>query len=685
MRKQSRYKIGETIQNRWEIYDILYGGMGLVYVVYDQQWHEAYAVKTFQDEVFASNPSIADRFMQEELAWINLDAHQNVTRAHFVHKIEGKAYLFLEYVSGGDLSGWVGTPRLTEDLPRALRFAIQFCDGMIHALSKGIKAHRDIKPANCLITQDGTLKITDFGLAKVFDEARSGNWSAEGVSSAGASLASTPPQTPALMIGLTQAGSSAGTCTHMAPEQFEDVAKVDWRADIYSFGVLLFEMVTGRLPFVAQVYTQGDAWEKYRQAHQTQMPPQLKSGHPGLDALVARCLSKQPEQRGGGFVQARAELAELYLRLTGEVAPQPLGSDELTAEDLNNKGMSLHTLGQSDAAVSWFERALEINPSLAVAWMNKGNMRSAGGDFAAALSCFERALEINPQLAEAWMNKGVLLHKWAQFEPALSCFERALEINPRYDNAWFNKGNVLAAKGDFSAALSCFERALEINLRFALAWSHKGNSLKELDQIEAALTCYERAIEFDPRYDGAWFNMGSLLADMGQVDAALSSFERVLEINPRSVEAWSSKGVLLDNEGDFSAALSCYKRALEIDPRHENAWFNMGALLKGLGQVEAALSCFERALEINPRIADAWLSKGNLLSNKGESTEALLCYERVLEINPRLADAWFNKGALLANSGQHQKALACFERAYELGLHRAVTAIAFCRQMLGQK
>ena len=175
----AQWQIGDRIRNRWEINEILGGwpksGIGIVYVVYDPEFREVFAAKTFQEEAFAKNPGTAERFIREAHAWVNLDIHQNVTRARFVQEIEGKPFLFLEYVSGGDLDGWIGTPRLTEDLPQVLRFAIQFCDGMIHALSRGIKAHRDIKPANCLITEDRTLKVTDFGLAKVFDDSRLGD------------------------------------------------------------------------------------------------------------------------------------------------------------------------------------------------------------------------------------------------------------------------------------------------------------------------------------------------------------------------------------------------------------------------------------------------------------------------------------------------------------------------------
>src|SRR5215211_4515952 len=101
------WQIGDRIQERWQVYKILRGGMGIVYVVYDHTHHNAYAAKTFQDKIFASHPDVATRFTQEALTWIHLDEHQNVTNARMVQTIAGKPYLFLEYISGGDLSSWI--------------------------------------------------------------------------------------------------------------------------------------------------------------------------------------------------------------------------------------------------------------------------------------------------------------------------------------------------------------------------------------------------------------------------------------------------------------------------------------------------------------------------------------------------------------------------------------------------
>src|SRR5262249_34183647 len=146
------------------------GGMGEVFIVKGLQSREILVLKSFRTDVFEAVPRLAELFRREALAWIQLDVHPNITRAHLVETIDGRPFLVLEYVGGGDLPKWIGTPRLLEGLPKVLRLSLQFCDGMNHALSRSIKAHRDVKPANCLLTSRGVLKVTDFGLARLVDD-----------------------------------------------------------------------------------------------------------------------------------------------------------------------------------------------------------------------------------------------------------------------------------------------------------------------------------------------------------------------------------------------------------------------------------------------------------------------------------------------------------------------------------
>ena len=217
--------------------------MGSVYIVFDHEWRKKLAAKTFQHEVLGDDPSIKQRFRGEALTWIGLDPHPNIVTALFVKNIGSMPFIFLEYEAGGDLSSWIKSSKTSRSLPWALQLAVGFCDGINYAYSKGIKAHRDIKPGNCLISETGELKVTDFGIASLLmpdDSASSGH--RQRPASPGHPRAGR----------LTQVGSLLGTAPYMAPEQFFDASLVDARADIYSFGIMLFEMLTGRLPFAGR-------------------------------------------------------------------------------------------------------------------------------------------------------------------------------------------------------------------------------------------------------------------------------------------------------------------------------------------------------------------------------------------------------------------------------------------------
>ena len=520
---RTTWQIGDEIEGRWEIFNILEGGAGAVYIVYDHVFQEPFAAKTFRDEIFASSPLIGARFEREALAWVKLDIHPNITEARMVEKIESKPFLFLEYVSGGDLAAWIGTPRLTEDLSQVLRFAVQFCDGMIHALKKGIRAHRDIKPRNCLITADGVLKVTDFGLAKLLED----------------DLAGDTPNSRTQNFNLSM--TTMGTCTHMAPEQFKNARQVDLRADIYSFGVMLFQMVSGSLPF------NGVNWKDLEQMHTTQRPPLLTCSEPQLAHLIQTCLEKDPGNRFSDFRQVRERLKSIYQKIAGELPPEAAQGPALTAIQWNNKGSSLDTLGLRRESIACYDSAIRLNPKFASPWFNKGVALFGSGQTDAALACYERAIELDPKSEKTWSNKGVALKTMGKTPEAIVCYDRALAINPRYPNAWVNKGVILRALGKTEEALACYERALRLNPKEESAWTNKGNILYTLQRPAEALECYERALALNLSLDLAWMNKGMAHNALGENEAALDSYSRAVQINPHLDRAWFLRGLTLMN------------------------------------------------------------------------------------------------------------------------------------------
>ena len=398
------FSVGDWIGGRFQIFDVHEGGMSLVYVVNDQgtgPGPKVVALKTLRGELLRSRIRIS-RFATECRLWVQLGEHPHIVHAHSVEVFDGRPYVVLELIQGGDLNRWIGTPRL--DLARALRFGYQFCLGMEHALRQGLHCHRDVKPGNLMITEAGVLKITDFGLARISEEmmavrpelpdgsiplsepatsqpiiwtdprdtdtrglafptkpepasrpvetrsmvhcstgkasvaAAAGTVKPRAVPVSGSAssrqtpLASDRSRTPTTVDKqtseyvspyetfnprLTRTGARLGTGAYMAPEQFRDPSSVDVRADLYAFGIVLFEMITGSLPF------NGRSLDSLSHQHSQYKPasivPSVHHRHAKLakhvDAIVQRCLKKDPAERFRSVAELRMALKQILAQL----------------------------------------------------------------------------------------------------------------------------------------------------------------------------------------------------------------------------------------------------------------------------------------------------------------------------------------------------------------------------------
>ena len=343
-----KWQVGDKIANRYEIYQILGGegktGMGIVYICYDHKHKTPYALKTFQEK-YLSSEDILKLFEREALVWTHLERYPYILRAHWVDRLEDRLFIILEYIAPDKQ----GRNTLTHYLgnlsfPETLKFSIQFCYGMEYAYSKGIDAHRDIKPDNIMITSDKTVKITDFGLVKAFQEIQL----KEDIISQEESLR--------LSIFQSKGKRICGTFPYMAPEQFDGYA--DKRSDIYAFGIVLYQMATnGRLPFI------GRTQQEYERLHRYGLSSPL---YP----LIQKCLEKDPNDRFQDFATIREELQNLLLKETGETISSPK-KEELEAWELSNKGIALADLGRYKQAITCYDEALRINPNYTLAQKNK--------------------------------------------------------------------------------------------------------------------------------------------------------------------------------------------------------------------------------------------------------------------------------------------------------------------------
>jgi serine/threonine protein kinase len=282
---------------------------------------------------------------------------------------------------------------------------------MIHASKNGLRAHRDIKADNCLVSRcvgvdfgKWNLKITDFGLANIFNDLVDAADVPSDVNVA--TELCTPDSPPAetvyeahgpdwLSIFVTRTGVVAGTPSHMAPEQFNGIRHVDIRADIYSFGVMLFQMITGRLPIAAKT------WLDYRHRHQWVLPPEANLGD--CTYIVERCLAKNPDARFANFLELREALRNPIERRGLDKTPPyiefldktPRPGIELTDDELVQKGLSLTELGRYPLALAAFNHIIERNPRCGKAWREKGSLlMRVVRNFPEALEALDRAKQL---------------------------------------------------------------------------------------------------------------------------------------------------------------------------------------------------------------------------------------------------------------------------------------------------
>jgi WD40 repeat protein/serine/threonine protein kinase len=368
-----------VVAGRYEIRDLVRGGMGVVYIALDRELDRLVAVKTPSPASLASDEGRA-RFRREAESWIALGMHPYICTAHYVQEIGGAPRLFIEYVDSGGLDQWLRAHQPT--LEQRLDIAIQIAEGMsyTHTFSwtddEGVRhaglVHRDLKPANVLMSSDGTARITDFGLVRAHSHDDIPDTGRGEVIDAGA-LAGTPASATASgsWQTVTRAGGVLGTPPYMAPELWRPSQRATAAADIYAYGCILYELVCHRRPFrlgaTSRTRTREAQLTQWLKLHVSQPPPHPTDIAPGLDeqlgALMLSCVAKEPGDRPASFDVIASQLRTVYERVAGRAFPRPRPRHAtLLADSLNNRAVSYLTLDRPEMAESCWLAALESEP-----------------------------------------------------------------------------------------------------------------------------------------------------------------------------------------------------------------------------------------------------------------------------------------------------------------------------------
>ena len=489
--REAKYQCGDTIHGlagasvnrKFKVYGANTGGFSVVYTVLDDDTLVPYCLKAPRGKLTDSD---MEQIAREARAWITVGRHPNIVYADSLLEINGGINILLEYVPGQTLSSRMKQSRLT--IEEVLNYAIQLCRGIHFAQTKvpGL-VHGDIKPGNCLLTSEGTLKVTDFGQVRSV----------------------TSPTDDASWTDLTEKSAklpkhwAAGTPAYMAPEQFDASNQTDARSDLYSFGVTLFEMLTGQKPF------SGDEHEECFQQHQTTTPPEPRSINPEvsprLSNLVLKCLSKSAADRPSNFSVVELELSTILLEGCGgdvpAVVPEPL-----TSRDLINRAASLIVLADYEQALLCLDdEALKSEPNLALAMTLRGKALASMGMRDEALSYFKHAVASDPLWPFAWSEASRVFVESGNYETAVIYIDQAIALHRNSPSFWNDRGVIFMREKQLQSASKCLQHAIELDAYFAPAHLNLGNLHFEQDQVAEAIQCFKSAVRLgvgsrDPRY-----------------------------------------------------------------------------------------------------------------------------------------------------------------------------------------
>ena len=589
-----QFKLGERIGGEYAVLKIFGGenqsGMGVVYLVRDEEDKSLFVLKTFQHTV---NENAKRQFISEAHSWIKAGAHINLVQAYWVREIAGQLFVAAEYVAPDEegrnnLTHFLNEGQLRHEI--ILLWATQFCYGMDYARSKGVLAHRDIKPDNLMIDQIGTLKVTDFGLAKSIGSdaptQKQGWWlfgKTESVET----------------VSKTRTGSAMGTLPYMAPEQFLNAKNVDHRADIYSFGVILYQMVTGNgYPYRIRADSQNIESEFF-QAHSAQAPSSIDSP---LMPIVLRCLEKKPERRYATYDAFLVDLRAVAKKL--QVTLPQLVHVAKEDEELYAQAQSYVALGDKDRAVKAIDEYVSRYAENACGWTEKGKIHFQRSEYSQGLAATKQSIELNPHNTHAWNNLGILLNiTKAPMAEVKKAFANALHFDPYNTAAMMNLVGPLVLQKEYVEAATFTARAL----------------ILRPDKPLVLAKAQELLREFMEGHDN---------------DAAKALLAGWTAARPLDVDAWHNLGLISMNQGDPDQAIACFTQIHQLDPKDNFAVTQLAKLYFQKKKARECLDCCNKLLQRGHEPLLAVGLKARVLNLAGGYTQALEFLQPYIDHNP---------------------------------------------------
>jgi len=683
------------------------GGMGVVYRAEDNRLGRNVALK-FLPEGLAKDPQALERFRREARAASALN-HPHICTIHDIDDHQGQPFIVMELLEGRTLKHYMGPQML--DARDILDWSIQIADALDAAHAKRI-IHRDIKPANIFITGRGEAKLLDFGLAKLSSHRLR----------VGEAVGATVGATVTGEDHLTGTGAAMGTVAYMSPEQARG-EEVDARTDLFSLGVVMYEMAAGRPAFTGN--TSAVIFEGILNRAPAPLSRSNPKLPPALVGIIEKTLEKEPRARYQTAGSLLADLQKLKRELDSgraskaslAVASEPAEKSVavLYFENLSNDkedayfrdGMTEDIITEISkirelrvfpraAVLAFRDKSVtgpEVGRELNALYVLTGSLRRAGNRLRITGQLIETrtghsvwAERYDRQLEDVFAIQDEIAQALARSLKVVLTEEEKQEIKKAptadvqaYD--YYLRGrqffHQLRRKG-FEYARQMFARAIVIDPGYARAyagvadcssflymyWDTTDDNLREADRAS------RKAVELDPNLGEAHASRGLAVSLSKRFEEAEREFETAIGLDPKLFEAHYFYARASFQQGNMEKAAQLFEQACIVKPQDYQAPSLLGMAYRALGRAaegaaaaRRALQMAEKHLELHPDDARAlYLGAGNL-SDIGERDRALDWVDRALAIDSEEPSILYNSACVFAKLGNVDRALDCLEKA----------------------
>jgi serine/threonine protein kinase/tetratricopeptide (TPR) repeat protein len=691
--------IGKTLGHYRIVGKLGSGGMGVVYKAEDTMLRRTVAVKVLPAET-QQDMSVRKRFIREAQSAAALD-HPFICTIHEVGESEGRDFIVMEYVDGQTLKSKLEEGPLT--VKEALQTAIEVAEAVEVAHEKGI-VHRDLKPANIMLTQKGHAKVMDFGLAKTLaphDGAQSCD------------------ETATMM---TQPGSVIGTLAYMSPEQLVGGA-IDARSDIFSLGVVFYEMLCREHPFQAAT----PMAISDRILHQKPRPlAQLNSETPAqLQQIIEKMISKKREDRHESMREVLQELRNtthagphgrtsplpsfrwfqhrrvavlllavlfLLLMLVANSTVRRLINRHLqktnVPENINLAILPFEAIGGNAETEAFCKgltemlnaqltrltesRSFQVVPSNEVRAQNVLSLEQARREFGVNLVLEGYLQQAGAMLRVSYSLVDAITHRQS----------RADTITAPADDPFTMEDQVLASVvGNLNIELRPNERVqLSPQLThqpeaydFYLRGLGYLQDYYKRDSIESAINVFRRALELDGKYalaraglGEAYWRMYELTQEEQWVEQAQSSCAQAVATDSALSNGHACLGIVYAGTGKNEQAVQEFQRAILLDPTNDDAYRGMANAYEKLGRTSEAEKTYRRGINLRPHYWAGYNWLGAFYCSQGRYDEAAAMFNQVIRLAPDCYRGYSNLGGTYLFQGRYSEATPLFERSLSL-------------------